>query len=579
MSSIVEESNEVDRDSKLMTVHDLSDYSGFSVEQIEQWMEFGLNGYTLDFVVDRKQRKRTTLTDLRCFIGDAGFTLPCEPTVAHPGSPEKVEVLRSRVEANQFLFHPDDEKDIRCDAGSVGRLSGKCIHEEVIERARIRRKRGESIDEIAIRLDISLTAVRRHTADVVPEEKLVEPWLLKREREFLEAISRGVSERSAMSNGCFNRERLMRKLGVEKSATKVEVLAAYEEYKQRQTHIERQAEAERIWLAEEERRRFELEESIRRSLVLNKNKIIDWSNVDLKRIYQLSRAATFWLRKNPDREDVQQELVLMSPRIIADFGNQIGDMENYIYKAFCLKSVSLLRSAPFRSTFLAAKRQNETQVKSVDYDGPNGNRLSEMLGIPNLIEGVDKIPCVVCSKMTTRQYVCSDDCGASLAHYKGNLNKLAQGIKRVIDQCRSGKPQTIEQLKAVAKSIPQTLAWIWVLGYSIELSPEGYIIEGPSKLEKACMDFRSCKDPKVINLLRNAGVRQDGMVDINTLSVAQQIMLYRIQPWETHCIMCRRDTTNHQSDSLMARYYVSITCGGNCRSQINKLRSRKGWLI
>lgn len=32
------------------------------------------------------------------------------PTTAMPGSPEKIEILRQRVEAGEFLFHPMDAK-------------------------------------------------------------------------------------------------------------------------------------------------------------------------------------------------------------------------------------------------------------------------------------------------------------------------------------------------------------------------------------------------------------------------------------------------------------------------------------
>ena len=35
--------------------------------------------------------------------------LPAKPTKHRPGSAEKVEVLRRRVEAGESLWHPDDE--------------------------------------------------------------------------------------------------------------------------------------------------------------------------------------------------------------------------------------------------------------------------------------------------------------------------------------------------------------------------------------------------------------------------------------------------------------------------------------
>ena len=36
--------------------------------------------------------------------------LPCEPTTAQPGTPEKVAILMERARLGQSLWHPDDAK-------------------------------------------------------------------------------------------------------------------------------------------------------------------------------------------------------------------------------------------------------------------------------------------------------------------------------------------------------------------------------------------------------------------------------------------------------------------------------------
>ena len=41
-------------------------------------------------------------------VDHGGRLLPAEPTDACPGTPRKLEVLRSRVERNQQLYHPLD---------------------------------------------------------------------------------------------------------------------------------------------------------------------------------------------------------------------------------------------------------------------------------------------------------------------------------------------------------------------------------------------------------------------------------------------------------------------------------------
>ena len=40
---------------------------------------------------------------------DEPLVTPSEPTQAKPGSPEKIEVMRQRVERGESPFHPDDE--------------------------------------------------------------------------------------------------------------------------------------------------------------------------------------------------------------------------------------------------------------------------------------------------------------------------------------------------------------------------------------------------------------------------------------------------------------------------------------
>lgn len=61
----------------LLTIKQLAYESGFSVEQINEWRDNGLNGFQLEFEVCASGRMRgvpcTTLTDLRCFLGDANF--------------------------------------------------------------------------------------------------------------------------------------------------------------------------------------------------------------------------------------------------------------------------------------------------------------------------------------------------------------------------------------------------------------------------------------------------------------------------------------------------------------------------
>ena len=54
---------------------------------------------------------RTIFSDLDWLGHDEDFTpTPArEPTLARPGSPEKLEVLRRRVARGEALFHPDDE--------------------------------------------------------------------------------------------------------------------------------------------------------------------------------------------------------------------------------------------------------------------------------------------------------------------------------------------------------------------------------------------------------------------------------------------------------------------------------------
>lgn len=50
-----------------------------------------------------------------------GELRPCQPTQAPPGSVEKMEVLRGRVERGEELYHEDDRKELA--AGSVMRPS------------------------------------------------------------------------------------------------------------------------------------------------------------------------------------------------------------------------------------------------------------------------------------------------------------------------------------------------------------------------------------------------------------------------------------------------------------------------
>jgi hypothetical protein len=60
---------------------------------------------------------------------------PCGPTSHYPGTREKIEVLRQRVENNQELYHPDDARWEDFDPGAITQLSDDPRLGLVLERS------------------------------------------------------------------------------------------------------------------------------------------------------------------------------------------------------------------------------------------------------------------------------------------------------------------------------------------------------------------------------------------------------------------------------------------------------------
>lgn len=104
----------------------LNDYEFTSLDAVRHCMAHGLPASAAvalhgEIVCTQCGNRTWTLPCLRCWrgldddagleddaSGESGPLLECSPTRAEPGSPDKIEVLRSRVSMNQNLWHPDD---------------------------------------------------------------------------------------------------------------------------------------------------------------------------------------------------------------------------------------------------------------------------------------------------------------------------------------------------------------------------------------------------------------------------------------------------------------------------------------
>jgi len=69
-----------------------------------------------------KKCGRALLIERMAFAESYKAKIPSEPTSHLPGSDEKIEVMRARVERGESPFHPDDRLEPSCEESTEGTL-------------------------------------------------------------------------------------------------------------------------------------------------------------------------------------------------------------------------------------------------------------------------------------------------------------------------------------------------------------------------------------------------------------------------------------------------------------------------